>query len=95
MLYFAKKTAGDHTNDYVEFCCYHLCFRAAQRELYSLARMAEFKVGAGLTSSSGDVDLDKMFTFLAEAPKQVKEEKDFLTDLNKELDTMFQASQVS
>ncbi|XP_065184924.1 unconventional myosin heavy chain 6-like [Sycon ciliatum] len=65
---------------------------SAQRELYSLAKIAESKVDKAL-GSGGTVDLDKMFTFLVEAPKEVAKEQDFLSDLNKELDGMFQSSQ--
>ena len=68
---------------------------AAQRELVALAQLAEIKGKKVSQTQEGTVDLDQMFTFLAEAPKEVKGEADYLATLNQELDAMFRESQVS
>lgn len=65
-------------------------YRAAQLELLTLAKMAEHKSKKAVTTS-GDVDLDKMFNFLAEDPKPTgKDEAAFLADITNDLEQMFQ-----
>lgn len=65
-------------------------YRAAQVELLTLAKMAEHKSKKAVTTS-GDVDLDKMFNFLAEDPKPTgKDEAAFLADITNDLEQMFQ-----
>ena len=70
-------------------------YQAAQMELLTLAKIAEHKSKKTVTKS-GDVDLDKMFLFLADDPKATgKEEKDFLAGITADLEVMFQKAQVS
>lgn len=70
-------------------------YKAAQMELLTLAKMAERKSQKAVTQT-GDVDLDKMFQFLSEEPKPVgKEEQNFLADITKDLEQMFQQSQAA
>jgi myosin-7 len=63
--------------------------KAAQKELLTLARMAEFK-SRDTTTASGDVNLDKMFEFLKEdtAPKTAADAK-FFSSITSEIDQMF------
>lgn len=65
-------------------------YRAAQVELLTLAKMAEHRSQKAVTTS-GDVDLDQMFRFLAEDPKPTgKDEAAFLADITNDLEQMFQ-----
>ena len=65
-------------------------YRAAQMELLTLAKMAEKKSKKAI-ASDGNIDLDQMFKFLAEDPKPTgKEEVEFLADVTKDLERMFQ-----
>ena len=64
-------------------------YRAAQLELLTLAKMAEHR-SQKVVTTSGDVDLDQMFKFLAEDPKRTgKEEAAFLDELTSDLEQMF------
>ena len=64
-------------------------YRAAQMELLTLAKMAEHKSQKTVTST-GKVDLDQMFKFLAEDPKPTgKEETIFLASITDDLEQMF------
>lgn len=68
-------------------------YKAAQRELITLAHMAKRK-SAKATMASGDVNLDEMFHFLSDTPKASDaEEKKFLDDFTRGLDHMFQTSE--
>eukprot|EP00118_Oscarella_pearsei_P025077 m.307450 g.307450 ORF g.307450 m.307450 type:complete len:2013 (+) comp42307_c0_seq1:102-6140(+) len=68
-------------------------FIAAQRELYSLARMAELKSEKSTALKKAD-DLDAMFAFLKEKPTaEGREETTFVNKIQSELDAMFQESQ--
>lgn len=70
-------------------------YRAAQMELLTLAKMAEQKSKRAVTKS-GDVDLDAMFTFLAEEPRPSgKQEKAFLADITADLEKMFRAGEAA
>ena len=65
-------------------------YRAAQMELLTLAKMAEHRSQKAVTTT-GDVDLDQMFKFLAEDPKTTgKDEAAFLASLTDDLEQMFQ-----
>ena len=67
-------------------------YEAAQKELILLAEMASKKAEKVITKK-GEVNLDDMFTFLAEPPKpKGNEEKEFLATLADDLETMFRAS---
>lgn len=67
-------------------------YEAAQKELILLAEIANKKVEKAVTKK-GQVDLDQMFTFLAEPPKpDGDEEKSFLDSLSEDLETMFKES---
>lgn len=70
-------------------------YKAAQMELLTLAKMAEHKSKKAVTKT-GDVDLDAMFTFLAEEPKPSgKQEKAFLDDITADLEKMFLAGEAA
>ena len=70
-------------------------YKAAQMELLTLAKMAEHKSKRTVTKS-GDIDLDAMFTFLAEEPKPSgKQEKAFLDSITADLEKMFQAGEAA
>ena len=70
-------------------------YKAAQMELLTLAKMAEHKSKKTVTKT-GDVDLDAMFTFLAEPPKPSgKQEKAFLDDITADLEKMFLAGEAA
>ena len=67
-------------------------FKIAQKELITLAEIAN-KKAEKTVDKKGQVNLDEMFTFLAEPSKpKENEEKDFLSDLTHDLEAMFQAS---
>ena len=64
-------------------------YRMAQVELLMLAKMAEHKSQKAVTTS-GDVDLDQMFKFLAEDPKPTgQDEATFLSGVANDLEQMF------
>ena len=64
-------------------------YRAAQKELLTLAKMAEHKSQKAV-STTGNVDLDLMFKFLAEEPKPTgKEEAAFLASITEDLEDMY------
>jgi myosin-7 len=68
-------------------------FQAAQRELYSLARMAEIK-SQKTKKATGEVDLDAMFEFLSDRPQlHGEDEMAFVSQIQSELDAMFRESQ--
>ena len=68
-------------------------YEAAQAELIMLAQMAN-KKAEKMVDKKGQVDLDEMFTFLAEPPKpKGGEEQKFLSGLANDLETMFRASE--
>ena len=70
-------------------------YHAAQMELLTLAKLAEHK-SKNTTTSSGEVDLDKMFDFLAEAPKpKPGSEKSFFAQITADLESMFHESQAT
>ena len=70
-------------------------YKAAQMELLTLAKMAEHKSKRAVTKS-GDIDLDAMFTFLAEEPKPSgKQEKAFLDSITADLEKMFRAGEAA
>ena len=70
-------------------------YRAAQMELLTLAKMAEHKSKRTVTKT-GDIDLDAMFTFLAEPPKPTGvQEKAFLDGITADLEKMFRAGEVA
>ena len=70
-------------------------YKAAQMELLTLAKMAEHKSKRTITKH-GDVDLDAMFTFLAEQPKPSgKQEKAFLDSITADLEKMFLAGEAA
>ena len=70
-------------------------YHAAQMELLTLAKLAEHK-SKNTTTSSGEVDLDKMFDFLAEAPKpKPGTEKSFFAQITADLESMFHESQAT
>ena len=63
--------------------------KSAQKELLTLARMAEFK-SRNTTKSTGEVDLDKMFEFLKDDSKPVSTaDTKFFSNLTSEIDQMF------
>lgn len=67
--------------------------KAAQKELLTLARMADYK-SRNTTTSSGEVDLDKMFLFLKEDVKaSTPADSTFFAKLTSEIDHMFTASE--
>ena len=67
-------------------------FKIAQKELITLAEMAN-KKAEKTVDKKGQVNLDEMFTFLAEPSKpKENEEKVFLSGLALDLEAMFQAS---
>ena len=67
--------------------------RAAQRELYSLARIAEIK-SQKTKKATGEVDLDAMFEFLSAKPQpHGADEMAFVSQIQNELDAMFRESQ--
>lgn len=64
-------------------------YKMAQVELLMLAKMAEHKSQKAITTS-GDIDLDKMFTFLADDPKPTgQDEVKFLSGIADDLEQMF------
>ena len=69
-------------------------YEAAQKELILLAEMATRKAEKTIKHvQKGQVNLDEMFTFLAEPPKpKGDEEKQFLASLADDLEAMFRAS---
>ena len=70
-------------------------YRAAQVELLTLAKIAEHK-SKNTTTLSGEVDLDKMFDFLADTPKpKPGSEKSFFLQITSDLESMFHESQVA
>jgi len=70
-------------------------YRAAQMQLLTLAKLAEHK-SKNTTTSSGDVDLDKMFDFLADTPKpKPGSEKSFFLQITSDLESMFHESQAA
>ena len=70
-------------------------YHAAQLELLTLAKLAEHK-SKNTTTLSGEVDLDKMFDFLADAPKpKPGSEKSFFSQITSDLESMFHESQVA
>ena len=70
-------------------------YKSAQMELLTLAKMAEHKSKRAVTKS-GDIDLDAMFTFLAEEPKPSgKQEKAFLDSITADLEKMFRAGEAA
>ena len=70
-------------------------YKAAQMELLTLAKMAEHKSKRAVTKS-GDIDLDAMFTFLAEQPKPSgRQEKAFLDSITADLEKMFRAGEAA
>lgn len=66
-------------------------YREAQKELLTLAKIAEHRSKKAVTTS-GDVDLDQMFKFLVDDPKKEigKEEANFLASITDDLEQMFQ-----
>jgi len=69
-------------------------YKAAQLELFTLAKLAEHKSQKAVTKS-GDVDLDQMFNFLSQDTKPVgKTEQTFLMDITDDLEAMFKKGQV-
>ena len=70
-------------------------YHAAQIELLTLAKLAEHK-SKNTTTLSGDVDLDKMFDFLADTPKpKPGSEKSFFQQITSDLESMFHESQAA
>ncbi len=69
-------------------------YEAAQKELILLAEMANRQAEKTIVKKEkGQVDLDDMFTFLAEPPKpKGNEEKEFLDTLAGDLEMMFKTS---
>lgn len=68
-------------------------FKAAQKELYTLAQMAN-KKAEKTVDKKGQVNLDEMFVFLKEDPKpRGDEEKVFLRSLSQDLESMFLQSE--
>ena len=65
-------------------------YREAQKELLTLAKIAEHRSKKAVTTS-GEVDLDQMFKFLAEDPKKPtgREEATFLASITDDLEQMF------
>ena len=67
--------------------------KAAQKELLTLARMADYK-SRNTTTSTGEVDLDKMFLFLKEDVKaSTPADSSFFAGITSEIDRMFAASE--
>ena len=70
-------------------------YHAAQLELLTLAKLAEHK-SKNTTTLSGEVDLDKMFDFLADTPKpKPGSEKSFFSQITSDLESMFHESQAA
>ena len=70
-------------------------YHAAQVELLTLAKLAEHK-SKNTTTLSGEVDLDKMFDFLADTPKpKPGTEKSFFLQITSDLESMFHESQAA
>ena len=70
-------------------------YHAAQVELLTLAKLAEHK-SKDTTTLSGEVDLDKMFDFLADTPKPKSgNEKSFFLQITSDLESMFHESQAA
>ena len=70
-------------------------YHAAQMELMTLAKLAEHK-SKNTTTLSGEVDLDKMFDFLADTPKpKPGSEKSFFLQITSDLESMFHESQAA
>ena len=70
-------------------------YAAAQVELLTLAKLAEHK-SKNTTTLSGEVDLDKMFDFLADTPKpKPGSEKSFFLQITSDLESMFHESQAA
>lgn len=70
-------------------------YHAAQIELLTLAKLAEHK-SKNTNTLTGDVDLDKMFDFLADTPKpKPGSEKSFFLQITSDLESMFHESQVA
>lgn len=70
-------------------------YHAAQVELLTLAKLAEHK-SKNTTTLSGEVDLDKMFDFLADTPKpNPGSEKSFFLQITSDLESMFHESQAA
>lgn len=65
-------------------------YREAQRELLTLAKIAEHRSKKAV-KTTGEVDLDEMFKFLADDPKKTsgKEEESFLASITDDLEQMF------
>ena len=65
-------------------------YREAQRELLTLAKIAEHRSKKAV-KTTGEVDLDEMFKFLADNPKTTtgKEEANFLASITDDLEQMF------
>lgn len=65
-------------------------YKEAQKELLMLAKMAEHRSKKAV-KSTGEVDLDEMFKFLADDPKKKpgKEETSFLASITDDLEQMF------
>ena len=63
--------------------------KAAQKELLTLAKLADYK-SRNTTTTAGEVDLDKMFLFLKEdtKPKTAADSK-FFSSLTSEMDQLF------
>ena len=63
--------------------------KAAQKELLTLAELADYK-SRNTTTTAGEVDLDKMFLFLKEdtKPKTAADSK-FFSSLTSEMDQLF------
>lgn len=70
-------------------------YHAAQVELLTLAKLAEHK-SKNTTTLSGEVDLDKMFDFLADTAKpKPGNEKSFFLQITSDLESMFHESQAA
>lgn len=65
-------------------------YREAQKELLTLAKIAEHRSKKAV-KTTGEVDLDEMFKFLADDPKKMsgKEEESFLASITDDLEQMF------